>query len=142
MRLAEQVRQELEKVIRDTAEKEGLTVPPYRIEVFPTLEGAADYLIEYIGKSGEPLGLGFRNIRPVTPGDFNDPKFRVRLVHNLALWLKAQAARDFQTFLPNDHELQDLLLARSGDHHVIKTVRQRGSPIVVQAQGQVIDPRR
>ena len=94
MNKAEIVRQELEKVIRDTAEKEDLRVPSYRIEVFPTPEGTADYLIEYVGIKGESLGLGFRNIRPVTPEDFNDPKFRVRLVSNLALWLKAQAERD------------------------------------------------
>jgi len=92
--MREQVEQELEKVIRETAEKEGLALPAYTIAVFPTPEGTADYLIEYLGKEGKPLGLGFRNIRPVTPGDFNDPKFKVRLIHNLALWLKAQAKRD------------------------------------------------
>ncbi len=90
----EQIEKELEKVIRDTVEKEGLPSPHYRIEVFPKPEGVADYLIEYIGKKGELLGLGFRNIRPVTSEDFSDPKFGVRLVHNMALWLKAQAARD------------------------------------------------
>jgi len=91
---AEQVEQELEKVIRETVEKEGLPMPLHRIEVFPTPEGTADYLIEYFGKKGTPLGLGFRNIRPVSPEDFNDPKFRVRLLLNLSLWLKAQATRD------------------------------------------------
>ena len=91
---AEMIQQELEKVIRETAEKEGLAVPRCKIEVFLNPEGTADYLMEYIGKEGKPLGLGFRNIRPVNSEDFNDPKFRVRLVHNLGLWFKAQAERD------------------------------------------------
>ena len=90
----EQIKLELEKVIRETAEKEGLSLPHYRIEVYLKPEGTSDYLIEYIGKKGGSLGLGFRNIRSVTPEDFSDPKFKVRLIHNLALWLKAQAARD------------------------------------------------
>ena len=30
----------------------------------------------------------------MTPEKFNDPKFKMRLLHNLALWLKAQAAPD------------------------------------------------
>src|SRR5437867_4073025 len=88
------IEQALEKTIQETVQKEGLGVPKYRIEATLTPEGTADYIIEYIGKNGEPIGLGFRNIRPVNPADFDDSKFKVRLVHNLALWLKAQAARD------------------------------------------------
>ena len=94
MNEAERVRQELGKVIREAAEKEGLALPACRVELFPRPEGTMDYLIEYGGRDGRALGLGFRNIRPVGPGDFKDPKFKVRLVHNLGLWLKAQAARD------------------------------------------------
>jgi hypothetical protein len=90
----EQVKQELEKVIREMAEKEGLSPLSCRIEASLTGRNEVEYLIEYMNKDGHPAGLGFRNIRPVNPEDFNDPKFLVRLIHNLALWLKAQAARE------------------------------------------------
>jgi len=89
-----QIKQALEKAIRETAQKETLGIPKYKTQAILTPGGMVDYVIEYIGKSSEPIGLGFRNIRPVNPEDFDDPKFKVRLVHNLALWLKAQAERD------------------------------------------------
>lgn len=87
---SEGVKQGLEKALHETVEKEGLDLPVYKIETVTAPKGGIDYLIEYINKDGKPAGLGFRNIRPVEPGDFEDPKFRIRLLHNLALWLKAQ----------------------------------------------------
>lgn len=90
MEKTEGVKQALERVLREMVEKEGLSLPSYGIEATLAAKGGVDYLIEYIGKDGKPAGLGFRNIRAVEPKDFEDPKFKVRLVHNLALWLKAQ----------------------------------------------------
>lgn len=95
-----QIKLALEKVIQETVAKEGLTAPVCNIEVFLVEGGRFDYLIEYVDKDGKPASLGFRNIRPVEVKDFDDPKFRVRLIHNLDLWLKAQESIQARPDLP------------------------------------------
>jgi hypothetical protein len=83
------VEKALERALEEAAGKGTGPLSRCRIVVTPAEGGRFDYLIDYAGRDGKPAGPGFRNLRPVEPRDFDDPKFTVRLLKNLALWLEA-----------------------------------------------------